>query len=51
MAIFQADWFHSFLVVVILFTYYRPPIYRPMHVTDLFIVNDADLEYTKKLFF
>ena len=44
----------DFLVVVILFTYYRPQsshvlwIYRPMHRTDLFIVNGADLEYNRK---
>ena len=25
-------------------------IYRPMHRTDLFIVNGADLEYTEKNF-
>ena len=24
-------------------------IYRPMHRTDLFIVNGADLEYTKNI--
>ena len=50
MATFLADRF------VILFTYYRPPasdvflwIYRPLYRTYLFIVNGADLEYTKNI--
>ena len=38
--------FNSHIIIIF---YQRVMIYIPMHRADLFIVNGADLEYTKKL--
>ena len=54
MAIFLADWFdfhgHSIHLLIIHQWVMFLWIDRPMYRTDLFIVNGADLEYTKKTF-